>query len=308
MSRDYVMFGGDPSEPGLAYFADGGAVARAQAYARSQHGKPYQWGGVGNPSFDCSGFMSAIASVALGRGIGRLFTTGSFGPGRGAGGFVPGTGSAFVIGVRNGNPGHMAGNIGGMNVESGGRGVLAPGGPGPMGFPMQFFLPQVGGQFVGGDGAGSWFDPAAWVKSIFAKVLDSLAGLAGGSQWATMGAELAKKSVNGAVDWFVKWVTDNISKIWGVVAQALPFDSGGYLPTGWSTVYNGTGRPEPVLTTAQWQAMADGGAGGDGAAIGDRFDDLIRAVQNARPITVEDRSGNPVETARAAQLALRLAR
>lgn len=33
------------------------------------------------------------------------------------------------------------------------------------------------------------------------------------------------------------------------------YDSGGYLPTGLSTVYNGTGRPEPVLTTAQWDAI-----------------------------------------------------
>ena len=154
-------------------------------------------------------------------------------------------------------------------------------------------------------GGGAFFDPAAWVKKLFAKAIDSLAGLAGDNQWASMGAELAKTSVNGAVDWFVKWVTDNISRVASLI---LPFDSGGFLPTGWSTVYNGTGRPEPVLTDAQWSAMAENGAGTDGAALGGRIDDLIDAVRNARPITVEDRSGNPVETARAAQLALRLAR
>jgi hypothetical protein len=41
------------------------------------------------------------------------------------------------------------------------------------------------------------------------------------------------------------------------------YDNGGYLPTGLSTVYNGTGRPEPVLTTNQWNAMASGGGSPD---------------------------------------------
>ncbi len=34
------------------------------------------------------------------------------------------------------------------------------------------------------------------------------------------------------------------------------FDSGGYLPPGYSTVYNGTGSPEPVLTSEQWAAIS----------------------------------------------------
>jgi len=33
------------------------------------------------------------------------------------------------------------------------------------------------------------------------------------------------------------------------------FDQGGYLPPGYSTVYNGTGRPEPVLTSEQWSTL-----------------------------------------------------
>lgn len=37
------------------------------------------------------------------------------------------------------------------------------------------------------------------------------------------------------------------------------YDSGGYLPPGLSTVYNGTGRPEPVLTGSQWDAVRQGG-------------------------------------------------
>lgn len=37
------------------------------------------------------------------------------------------------------------------------------------------------------------------------------------------------------------------------------YDEGGMLPPGWSTVFNGTGRPEPVLTQPQWEAVINGG-------------------------------------------------
>jgi hypothetical protein len=40
------------------------------------------------------------------------------------------------------------------------------------------------------------------------------------------------------------------------------YDQGGYLPPGLSSVYNGTGKPEPVLTTRQWDTLAASGDGG----------------------------------------------
>lgn len=88
----------------------------ALAFARRQVGKPYIWGGVGPRGYDCSGFLSALLNVAQGRTpYSRRFATGSF-P---SAGFVRGTGS-FMIGSRRGNPGHMAGTINGVNVESAG--------------------------------------------------------------------------------------------------------------------------------------------------------------------------------------------
>lgn len=42
------------------------------------------------------------------------------------------------------------------------------------------------------------------------------------------------------------------------------FDQGGYLPTGHSLVYNGTGDPEPVLTTSQFDALTGAAAAGGG--------------------------------------------
>jgi hypothetical protein len=39
------------------------------------------------------------------------------------------------------------------------------------------------------------------------------------------------------------------------LGTAIGFDSGGYIPPGVSTVYNGTGRPEAVLTDRQWRTQ-----------------------------------------------------
>jgi hypothetical protein len=96
-------------------------LAGALGFARRQAGKPYIWGGVGPNGYDCSGFMSAITNVVKGSNpYHRLFATGGF-P---AAGFVSGPG-AFSIGMFRGNPGHMAGTINGVNVESrGGEGVV----------------------------------------------------------------------------------------------------------------------------------------------------------------------------------------
>lgn len=47
------------------------------------------------------------------------------------------------------------------------------------------------------------------------------------------------------------------------------YDQGGFLPPGYSTVYNGTGKPEPVLTAPQWDAVIQGDMSGGGGASGD---------------------------------------
>jgi hypothetical protein len=85
-------------------------------FARAQVGKPYIWGGVGPRGYDCSGAMSALLNVAQGRNpYSRRGTTATF-PWPG---FVSGPG-AFMIGAFRGNPGHMAGTVNGVNVESSG--------------------------------------------------------------------------------------------------------------------------------------------------------------------------------------------
>jgi hypothetical protein len=162
-----------------------GNYGAALAFAKSQVGKPYTWGGSGSPGWDCSGFMGAITNVIRGRSPARIGTTASM-PWAG---FAPGSNGAFVIGnSRNTGDGigHMAGTLLGVPVETrGGDGTVV--GPGSRGASNGLF----------------------------------------GEHYS------------------------------------FQYDSGGMLPTGWSSVYNGTGSPEPVLTDSQWAAVANGAQGAD---------------------------------------------
>jgi len=95
------------------------------SFVKSQVGKPYVWGGVGPGGYDCSGLVSAAINTAFGRNPHRrLGATGSM-PWSS---FASGPG-AFEVGWFNGNPGHTAATVNGVNIESsGGRGVhMGPG-------------------------------------------------------------------------------------------------------------------------------------------------------------------------------------
>lgn len=97
----------------------------ALAWARTQNGKPYQWGGNGDPSWDCSGFLSAIESVIRGQKPHRRWATGSFSGATAPAGWVHNARSPFMIGITNAGVGHTAGTLNGVNVESrGGDGVI----------------------------------------------------------------------------------------------------------------------------------------------------------------------------------------
>jgi SLT domain-containing protein len=53
----------------------------------------------------------------------------------------------------------------------------------------------------------------------------------------------------------------NITNVQQANATRPPagYDSGGWLQPGYTLAYNGTGRPEPVLTSGQWNAVMAGG-------------------------------------------------
>jgi hypothetical protein len=121
----------------------GPAVQKALAWARTQNGKPYQWGGNGNPSFDCSGLVSAIESVIRGERPHRRWATGSFVGNSGPSGWVRNLNSPFMIGVTNAGVGHTAGTLAGVNVESrGGDGIVI--GRGARGYNDSLFTSRWG--------------------------------------------------------------------------------------------------------------------------------------------------------------------
>ncbi|MFF0588393.1 hypothetical protein ACFYWD_20750 [Streptomyces sp. NPDC003781] len=165
----------------------GPKIQAALKWAKTQNGKPYQWGGNGNPSWDCSGFMSAIESVIRGQKPHRRWATGAFSGRTAPPGWVYHGDSAFRIGITNSGVGHTAGTLGKTNVESrGGDGVI--------------------------------------VGSRARSYKDSL---------------------------FTSWYGFEPGK----------YDNGGMLQPGFNLAYNGTGRPEPVLTGRQFNQLARGGSG-----------------------------------------------
>ncbi|MEU5166790.1 hypothetical protein [Streptomyces mutomycini] len=121
----------------------GPGTGRALKWARTQNGKRYQWGGNGNPSWDCSGFMSAIESVIRGQKPHRRWATGSFRGSSAPDGWVRGLKSPFMIGITNAGVGHTAGTLNGVNVESrGGDGVVV--GPRARGWNSSLFTDVYG--------------------------------------------------------------------------------------------------------------------------------------------------------------------
>ena len=166
-----------------AAFSDGGGsdtwigigsaserLQRAARWADTQHGKPYQWGGGGNPSWDCSGFMAGIENVIRGLRPGRRYTTHSF-AGTPPAGWVRNLRSPFTVGVQHGGRGggHMAGTLLGKNVESGGRGVVTGSmARGTNSFPYRFGFKPVAGDMgrssTGGGGNNTLYDRGGYIQ------------------------------------------------------------------------------------------------------------------------------------------------
>lgn len=123
----------------------GPKIQKALAWAKTQAGLPYQWAGNGNPSWDCSGLMSAIESVIRGEKPHRRWATGAFHGETAPPGWVLHGNSPFRIGITNAGVGHTAGTLGKTNVESrGGAGVIV--GSGARGYKDSLFTSWYGFQ------------------------------------------------------------------------------------------------------------------------------------------------------------------
>ncbi|MFD5308181.1 phage tail tape measure protein [Streptomyces ardesiacus] len=139
----------------------GPGVQAALAWAKTQAGKPYQWGGAGNPSWDCSGFMAGIQKKIMGQNPnGRLWATGAFRGDTAPAGWVRNLKSPFMIGITNANKGHTAGTLAGVNVESrGGAGVVV--GSGARGYNSSLFTDVYGFAPAKKYDNGGWLMPGA---------------------------------------------------------------------------------------------------------------------------------------------------
>lgn len=219
MIKDIVGYSGKADTKLEAQGIGGGGFKAGLKWARTQAGKAYQWGGNGNPSWDCSGFVSAIESVIRGQKPHRRWATGAFSGKTAPSGWELNGKSPYMIGITNAGVGHTAGTLNGVNVES-----------------------------RGGDGVTVGKSARAWNNNLFT------------SHYAYKGK----------------------------------YDSGGYLQPGLNLAYNGTGRPEPVFTTAQANALSSGAAAGGGALSldgqqmllvlddGQRFSAHIEALADGR--------------------------
>jgi hypothetical protein len=230
-------------------FAKGGAltddqIARAQAFARSQVGDPYVWGGVGPNGFDCSGFMSAITNEILGRNpYSRVGATGNF-P---WGGFEKGPGQFTIGSTKNyggSGVGHMAGTLAGLNVESrGGQGVVV--GPSARGYTDKGFNTVAHLGAAGSD--GGFF---ATVKNVLKSLKGWVAELANMNGFGGM----LKQMIQGVGDQVRGFINDKVPGP-GPLNGGI-FDTGGILPPGGVAV-NMSSKPEAVFTNSQFADYAN---------------------------------------------------
>jgi hypothetical protein len=154
-------------------FGGAGSAAAGLRWAKTQHGKPYQWGGNGNPSWDCSGFMSAIESVIRGEKPHRRWSTHAF-QGGAPSGWKAGANAPFRVGITHAGVGHTAGTIGKTNVESSGNGVQV--GSGARGYNHPMFTSWYGyvgpnatkkahGGYISGPGGPTADKVPAWLSN-----------------------------------------------------------------------------------------------------------------------------------------------
>ncbi|MGB3762723.1 MAG: hypothetical protein WA966_05815, partial [Ornithinimicrobium sp.] len=248
-------------------FAKGGGftdaqIANAQAFAKSQAGKPYIWGGVGPGGYDCSGFMSAIVNVLRGFSpYSRVGTSSTF-PWAG---FQPGPGQ-FSVGAFTGSPGHVAGTLGGMNVESTNGSVRV--GPAARGATNPMFTRMAhlgaGGNYGGGPGGmggptpkesalAKFGDALSAIKSFGSQIGGWISGLVNLGGWGGLIKDMTRSVVGGVGKWIDnkipnKFLPDN------PLAKAGVYDNGGWLMPGQVAV-NHSRTPEPVFSDAQWQTL-----------------------------------------------------
>ena len=253
--------------PLIPAFKDGGDVRpewesqleRGHEWAAAQNGKPYLTGSQWPAGGDCSGFMSAIASVILGMDPNAgHWATPAFPAGQGstvsAGGqtWEAGLSQGFSIGMTGGpqsggQMGHTAGTLssagkfGSVNVESGGgHGGVAYGGPAAGADDGQW---RSGNYHlaIGADGAfesaggPSTEEKKGWlrdkVKSIFDDLLSPIDGMFSSMvgdpppEWFSIPPDAMHSSKDKMIDWLFDRIEDLGNLLGGAYNKAKDLGS-----------------------------------------------------------------------------------
>ncbi|MCW2873346.1 NlpC/P60 family protein, partial [Actinacidiphila oryziradicis] len=277
----------------LASAASGGSGdgGKAASFALAQLGKPYVWGATGPNSFDCSG-LTMRAWQSAGRDIGRT-TYQQINAGRGGSraqalpgdlhlpepGHVmmfvhprSGGGTEMVHAPHTGDHVRYAPFRGGGAV----RLIATPGGGSAGGSSQgaqaaQSFAAAHLGEFGWGSGQmqpllSLWNRESNWRWNA----TNPSSGAYGIPQSLP-----ASKMGSAGPDWRtnaytqVRWGLGYIQDRYGSPQQAMRhetnvgwYDDGGWLQPGLNLAMNATGKPEPILTGQQWEALTSGGSGG----------------------------------------------
>ncbi|MEU1526352.1 phage tail tape measure protein [Nocardia rhamnosiphila] len=226
---------------GLPGFASGGLVD-LQNFARGEVGKPYQWAGTGNPSWDCSGIAGALYALATGQDPNkRYFTTDSD---FAALGFKPGMGGPNDLSVGtnglSGSSGHMASTAGDLNVEANASdGVEA--GAGALGAAD---FPNIWHMALGGDPGGA-LSPGGGLGAGTGGGAGGLGGSGAGSSSSGGSASGGTAGTRPAGDAVPVWV-DNWPSGFGSSGPQLP---------GASSSPSASSSPEVGATTTEGQPI-----------------------------------------------------
>lgn len=202
-------------------FAKGGLVQAVKNWLPSVDPKPYVFGAVGPYAYDCSGITGEVFNRLTGKPsfTRRFVTTSNFS----ALGFKRGRGT-YTMGV---NTAHMVGNLDGMPFEAGSpaRGIMVGSGSGAQSvnaFPDQWYLPQVGDQFVSGGGQSTMGGVGEALKgqqqSILAALLNQKGSGGFGNAPTWLGA-LAAGGLAGRIKQIVESLAGSYTNWTGGVAS-----------------------------------------------------------------------------------------
>jgi phage-related protein len=266
-------------EKDVAPTVAGGTVEGALQWARSQVGKPYQWGGVGPAGYDCSGFMGAIQNVIMGKKPNsRVWATGAFNGSNAPSGWKRSEKAPFMVGITNAGVGHTAGTLNGVNVESaGGVGVRV--GASARGYNNGLFTDWYG--FLPSKSAGGGTSPAA--AQATAKAMMGSFGFAS-SQWPNLQALWNRES-----GW--RWNADNPTSDAYGIPQALPGSKMASSGADWRTNprtqihwglgyikgrYGSPSKADAFQKSHNWYASGTPGANSGWATVGERGLERVR--------------------------------